>query len=52
MRVNCDGVFYTAQAVGRQMRRFGNGGSITLIASMSGTIQNQVRQYVMSCRSR
>ena len=41
MRVNCDGVFFTAQAVGRQMRRFGNGGSITLIASMSGTIQNQ-----------
>lgn len=46
MKVNCDGVFFTAQAVGKQMRRFGRGGSITMIASMSGTIQNQVRPAV------
>ncbi|KAF8312802.1 sorbose reductase sou1 [Clavulina sp. PMI_390] len=39
--VNCNGVFYTAQAVGRQMSRFGNGGSIVLIASMSGSITNR-----------
>lgn len=40
--VNLNGVFYTAQAAGRQMSRFGNGGSIVLIASMSGSITNRV----------
>lgn len=40
--VNVTGVFMTAQAVAKQMIRFGNGGSIALIASMSGTIANQV----------
>ena len=39
--VNVNGVLYTAQAAGRQMRRFGSGGSIILIASMSGSITNQ-----------
>ncbi|KAJ8074782.1 hypothetical protein PM082_019107 [Marasmius tenuissimus] len=42
MNVNVNGVLYTAQAAGRQMRRFGNSGSIILIASMSGTITNRV----------
>ncbi len=40
--VNVNGVLFTAQAAGRQMERFGNGGSIVLIASMSGSITNQV----------
>lgn len=42
LEVNVTGVFMTAQAVARQMIRFGNGGSITLIASMSGTVVNRV----------
>ncbi len=41
--INITGVFMTAQAVARQMIKFGNGGSIVLIASMSGTIANRVR---------
>ena len=40
--VNVTGVFMTAQAVAKQMIRFGNGGSIALIASMSGTVANRV----------
>lgn len=39
--VNVTGVFMTAQAAAKQMIRFGNGGSIVLIASMSGTIANR-----------
>lgn len=39
--VNVTGVFMTAQAVAKQMIRFGNGGSIAMIASMSGTIVNR-----------
>jgi len=46
MRVNTNGVLFTAQAAGRQMVKFGNRGSIILIASMSGSITNKV------CRSR
>ena len=42
--VNITGVFMTAQAVAKQMIRFGNGGSIALIASMSGTVANRVRR--------
>lgn len=42
MSVNVNGVLFTAQAAGRQMMRFGNGGSIILIASMSGSITNKV----------
>jgi NADP-dependent 3-hydroxy acid dehydrogenase YdfG len=45
--VNVTGVFMTAQAVAKQMIRFGNGGSIALIASMSGTIANRVRSYLI-----
>ncbi|KAF5353000.1 hypothetical protein D9758_007954 [Tetrapyrgos nigripes] len=40
MNVNVNGVFFTAQAAGRQMERFGTPGSIVLIASMSGSITN------------
>jgi NADP-dependent 3-hydroxy acid dehydrogenase YdfG len=40
--VNITGVFMTAQAVAKQMIRSGTGGSIVLIASMSGTIANRV----------
>lgn len=40
--VNITGVFMTAQSVAKQMIKFGNGGSIVLIASMSGTIANRV----------
>lgn len=40
--VNVTGVFMAAQAVAREMIRWGNGGSIAMIASMSGTIANRV----------
>lgn len=43
MEVNVTGAFMTAQAAAKQMIRFGNGGSIVMIASMSGTIANKVR---------
>ena len=43
--VNVTGVFMTAQAVAKQMIKFGNGGSIAMIASMSAHIANRV------CRS-
>ncbi|TFY52286.1 hypothetical protein EVJ58_g10103 [Rhodofomes roseus] len=46
MDVNVNGVLHTAQAAGRQMRRFGNGGSIILIASMSGSITNIGQKWV------
>jgi NAD(P)-dependent dehydrogenase (short-subunit alcohol dehydrogenase family) len=42
MEVNITGAFMTAQAAAKQMIRFGNGGSIVMIASMSGTIANKV----------
>ena len=42
LEVNTTGVLFTAQAAGRQMARFGRGGSIILIASMSGSITNKV----------
>lgn len=40
--VNITGVFMTAQAVAKQMVRFGKGGSIVLIASMSAGVANRV----------
>ena len=46
-QINITGVFMTAQAVAKQMIKFGNGGSIVLIGSMSGTIANRVRLYVI-----
>jgi len=39
--VNITGVFMTAQAVAKEMIRWGNGGSIAMIASMSGTVANK-----------
>ena len=42
MDVNVNGVFFTAQAAGRQMVRFGRGGSIVLVASIAGSIALQV----------
>ncbi|MCJ1304699.1 hypothetical protein MMC08_007512 [Hypocenomyce scalaris] len=39
--VNITGAFMTAQATAKQMIRFGKGGSIVMIASMSGTIANR-----------
>ncbi|KAI9931039.1 hypothetical protein ASPWEDRAFT_100741 [Aspergillus wentii DTO 134E9] len=39
--VNVTGVFMTAQAVAKQMIRFGKGGSIVFIASMSGSVANR-----------
>ena len=44
--VNITGVFMTAQAVARQMIKYGNGGSIALIASMSATVANRVSHFV------
>ncbi|KXN82523.1 Sorbose reductase sou1 [Leucoagaricus sp. SymC.cos] len=46
MSVNVNGVLFTAQAAGRQMAKFGNPGSIILIASMSGTITNKDHAWV------
>lgn len=40
--VNVTGVLMTSQAVAKQMIRYGNGGSVALIASMSATIANRV----------
>lgn len=40
--INVTGVFMTAQAAAKQMIKFGKGGSIALIASMSGTVANRV----------
>ncbi|KAF8473531.1 putative short chain dehydrogenase [Kalaharituber pfeilii] len=39
--INVTGVFLCAQAVAKQMVKFQSGGSIALIASMSGTIANK-----------
>ncbi|KAI9702275.1 MAG: hypothetical protein M1820_006207 [Bogoriella megaspora] len=41
LQVNVTGVFMTAQAAARQMIKYGRGGSICLIGSMSGTIANR-----------
>ncbi|KAF9023338.1 NAD(P)-binding protein [Hymenopellis radicata] len=46
MRVNVDGVLFSAQAAGRQMKHFNSPGSIILIASMSGTITNPHQPWV------
>ena len=40
--VNVTGALITARTVAKQMIRFGNGGSIVMIASMSGTVANKV----------
>ncbi|KAL0934717.1 short chain dehydrogenase [Colletotrichum truncatum] len=41
MGINVTGCFMTAQAVARQMVKLKSGGSIVLIASMSGTVANR-----------
>ncbi|KAH9946316.1 sorbose reductase sou1 [Epithele typhae] len=46
MDINVNGVLFTAQAAGRQMDKFGNGGSIILVASMSGSITNKDHAWV------
>ncbi|KAH9848959.1 NAD-P-binding protein [Lenzites betulinus] len=48
--VNLKGALYTAQAAGQQMERFGNGGSITLIASVAGhlSVDMGMTPYEMS----
>lgn len=40
--VNITGVFMTAQAAAKEMIRHGRGGSIAMIASMSGSVANRV----------
>lgn len=42
LEINVTGAFMTAQAVAKQMIRFGNGGSIAMMTSMSGTVANKV----------
>lgn len=39
--INITGVFMTAQAVAKQMIKYGNGGSIAMIASMSAHVANR-----------
>jgi NAD(P)-dependent dehydrogenase (short-subunit alcohol dehydrogenase family) len=50
--VNVTGVFMTAQAVAKEMIRWGNGGSIAMIASMSGSVANRVSSYIPSIHFR
>jgi hypothetical protein len=38
----------TAQAVAKEMIRWGNGGSIAMIASMSGSVANRVSGSVLN----
>ncbi|KAK9483573.1 hypothetical protein V1527DRAFT_472817 [Lipomyces starkeyi] len=45
MDVNCSGVFFTAQAVAKLMKREEIAGSIILIASMSGSVTNREMLY-------
>ena len=40
--MNVNGALFTAQAAGQQMERFGGGGSIIMIASVSGHLANKV----------
>jgi NAD(P)-dependent dehydrogenase (short-subunit alcohol dehydrogenase family) len=42
MRINVDGMMVTAQAAARLMRDSGKGGSIVMMASISGSIANRV----------
>ena len=41
MRINVTGTFLTCQAAARSMRKHGKGGSIVVIASMSGRVANR-----------
>ncbi len=42
LQVNAAGALYAAQAAGKQMVRFGNGGSIVLVSSMAGSVELKV----------
>ncbi|KAG9318405.1 hypothetical protein JVU11DRAFT_496 [Chiua virens] len=44
--VNTTGALFTAQAAGRQMTRFGRGGSILMIASQCGSVANKDHAWV------
>lgn len=46
IETNVNGSLFTAQAAAKQMVRFGNGGSIIMIASLSGSIANRVGLFV------
>ncbi|KAI0736854.1 sorbose reductase sou1 [Fomitopsis betulina] len=46
METNVNGSLFTAQAAARQMVRFGNGGSIILIASLSGSVTNRGYRWI------
>lgn len=45
------GVFMTAQAVAKEMIRHGRGGSIAMIASMSGSVANRVSAGIIDRQS-
>ena len=45
METNVHGVLWTAQAAGQQMRRFKNGGSIILMASIAAHVAFKVCKY-------
>lgn len=45
------GVFMTAQAVAKEMIRHGRGGSIAMIASMSGSVANRVSAEIIDRQS-
>ena len=45
MDVNFKGALYSAQGAAKQMIRFGNGGSIVLMASMAGKVAFKVRTF-------
>lgn len=47
MDVNMNGVLFAAQAAGRQMVRFGNKGSIILLASVAGHVDLKVIPFVL-----
>lgn len=46
--VNLNGSFFTAQSAVRQMQRFGNGGSVILVASAAGSIAAKVRALTLN----
>ncbi|KAI6022030.1 hypothetical protein EDC04DRAFT_2901032 [Pisolithus marmoratus] len=50
--VNTNGVFFTAQAAGRQMARFGRGGSIIMVASVAGSVATQGHKVISYCSAK
>lgn len=50
-REQITGVFMTAQAVAKEMIRHGRGGSIAMIASMSGSVANRVSAEILNRQS-